>query len=858
MSSERMKNGNLKIIRNLLLQPSKFRNTEYHNKACFSQSYKKYGFIETWDVALNLLNNLPDNENVFNELIMEESKVKPYLDIEWLKETYPDYDPDKVKIKIKSCLIKIFNEHFNYKLDLNDIYFTRCHRRKNDGYKYSFHVIVSTHNPSIVFKNSNHASFLAFEIRKLLELDSFNDNNIFDGNIIDVGVYKKTQNIRLPGHCKEGEFSPFLIEDNSNPLEYIITNIDKNYQILNVPEQTDDLFIDLKNIDKMNYNSEEIKIICEKIKTIHPTSYFLNIDSRGYLQFNYKDRNEPCFTYDNKKILHDKIGFFSYVYNNQICIGCHSGNCIEENDHKKGKKIIKTIGNLHDNNNNNKYEVVSFNNDFKIDHVLIRDCIVNGAIGISNLFERMYLNPKRIKWINNSKYGSSYFWDGNLWQEDDYSFIERLLVTTVVKVLRNFISFYETNEELSNNLSEEHLKLTNEIINKLNNGNLLVNILKFVKPLIRDTEFSKIKDIHPYWLSCKNGMVNLITGQLRPSIPDDNITKTLDTEYSLDADSQDFDLFIRQITSNEHGENIELYNFFKWCIGYSLQGCPKKKIFIILYGPHGYNGKSLALNSIKDVLEMYAVAMDSSVVLDNGSRKTAGSHSTELMQLEHCRLGLLSDTNQDAKIDDGKIKQLTGITDKISAREIFGKQKEFTPTFVPFISTNHPIQVNLSDKAMYERLILFPFELSFVDDPKEKYQRKADNSLAEKFKNNKTGILKWLVEASIYYHSDPDKKYPNTIIEARDKYNKLVNTYIDFIDETYIITNNEDDVILRLELIDMYKNYMIQNNLLKQYKAKIAGTEFDNILNVKTIKGKKYYTSIKIIEDIENDIDELN
>lgn len=264
------------------------------------------------------------------------------------------------------------------------------------------------------------------------------------------------------------------------------------------------------------------------------------------------------------------------------------------------------------------------------------------------------------------------------------------------------------------------------------------------------------------------------------------------------------------------------------------------------------------MNTIKEVLENYAVAMDSSVVLDNGTKKTGGSHSTELMQLENGRLGLLSDTKEDANIDDGKVKQLTGITDKISAREIFGKQKEFTPTFVPFISTNHPIQVNLSDKAMYERLILFPFVLSFVDHPKEKYERPNNPSLAEIFKTEKEGILKWIIDCGVFYNKNQNMDQPKDILEAKDKYNKQVNIYVDFIDTTFTITDNETDLVSRRDLLDAYKVYMQQNGMLSKCKPKAAEREFNKTLQTKQYKGSTFYFGIKFKEEYQENDDPLN
>jgi len=148
------KSNNLKLVKKILLEPSKFRQTDYQNKACFSKGWKTYGFFETWELALNIINNLPPQENTFNELILDTFKVKPYLDIEWYKESFPGIDIDKIKVFIKVSLVDIFSKEFKFELNTNDIYFAQCHRNTSEGYKYSFHVIISTH-PSVVFINAN-------------------------------------------------------------------------------------------------------------------------------------------------------------------------------------------------------------------------------------------------------------------------------------------------------------------------------------------------------------------------------------------------------------------------------------------------------------------------------------------------------------------------------------------------------------------------------------------------------------------------------------------------------------------------------------------------------------------------------
>lgn len=829
--------ANLRIVKKLLLTPDKFRETDYEGKACFSYGYQKYGAFDSWSTAIKILNNLPVTENICNELIIAPQSVKPYLDIEWVKDELPDLDPFKVKEDLKTLLIKIFQEDFQYTVNASNIIFASCHRPKNDRFKYSYHVIVSTH-PNIVFKTANEASYLAFKLREIC-------GDYFDPSIVDTSVYKKTQNIRMIGHCKVDEQVPFEEERGINILEYLITNLEVNHIILKSSEQHDSLYKTVKNVKKAveSITEETLAEIRTKVKAIHPSCDEGVEDSGGFIQFNYYDRSEPCFCNENGETLHDKIGFFVYVYDNLICAGCHSGNCVDS----KNKKIIKVLGNV-TTSKDLTFEKVHYDNTFEIEHSFVEDCINNGAIGISNLFQRMYLSPKRIKWINDDKNGKSYFWDGKLWEEDSYSFIERLLVTTVVRVLRKYKTL-SSNSDLDSSDTEENIALAQKIIAKLNDGMMLQSIVRFVKPLIRDIEFDKIKNIHPNFLSCKNGMVDLVSGELRLAVPEDNITQSLDTEYNPNADSSDFDNFVKQITSNENGANPELYDYLKFCLGYALQGNPKKKLFLLLYGPYGFNGKSLLLNTISDVLDFYSVNMDSSVVLESG-KKSGGSHSTELCQLENKRMGILSDTHEDAKIDDGQMKMLTGITDKLSVREIFGKQKEFKPVFVPFISSNHPIQINLSDKAMYERLVLLPFDLSFVDSPKACYERQNDSSLAEKFRKNKEGVLKWIVDASIYYHQDENKEIPECVRQAKQKYNKEVNVFMNFIEKNFA-KDESAEPILKSKMIEYFRFFAIGDGI--RFALSRVEKELDKCVEFEIVGNLKYYKGYRYLPSEEQD-----
>lgn len=874
--TEVIKKENLKNLKKVLCTTKKFRdNLDYHSKrACFSyDGYTKYGSFENWSIALDILNDIPDNESDCAELIVGDCKVKPYLDIEWKKGEFPTFDVKRVKNLITKAIQEIVNNNFSIDLEDHNILFANCHRAYDSDFKFSFHVIIYT-NPQIIFRNKNDARFLANALidyfdpinceRKCSSLPinemCYNCKNI-SNKIFDTSVYNKgLQNFRLIGHSKQNNWGYPIKTDpdypDVDPINYLVTNIGNDYSksgldctVLEVPEQHDYTHRDLKNVVNIGEDDPRVDEVIDVVRKLHPSAEFEKVDFGGFLQFNYSDRYEPCFTDKDQNIFHEKIGFFAYIFENKVFAGCHSGRCVG-ND---GKKKIESIGSLLE-KTVLSFEKVSFDNRFDdIPDINIIKYIHDGAIGISNMFKEMYLEPKRIKWIDESKQGESYFWNGKLWENDKFLFLDRLLVETVVRRLRSFNKTIKSNEDTNTEDAQIHIEVSQKLIDSLLNGRPISTILRFIKPLIRDTEFPNTKDIHPYWISCKNGMVDLYSGELRLAVPDDNITKCIETEYDINADSSEFDAFVKQITSDEKGECPEIYDYLRWFIGYAMQGNPNKKLFMILYGKQGYNGKSMLLNMISEVLKYYATNMDKSVVLE-APKKTGGSHSTELMQLENCRFGILSDTTEGSTLDDGNVKQLTGVTDKISAREIFGKQKEFIPKFVPFISSNHEIMLNLSDKAMFDRTVILPFVLSFVQEPILSYQRLMDPDLESKFRKNKQGTLKWLIDAAIYYNSNPNKVLPDILKEAKISYNKKVNKYLEFFEKNFV--KEEGSSIKRSELFEIFKVYSKENGIrvVKNEYTKA----FDTLFEIDKVRRSVCYMNIRYTNDDNDESDDLD
>lgn len=834
---------NFTFIKNTLFTPSVFfeKNelNDLKDKACYSHDYTKYGFMETWEAALEKINNIPEQNKLFNELLTINHKVKPYLDVEWFKEDHPNYDPDKVKIYIKDKVTEIFKEYHDIELAHDNFKIASCHRQSNKGYKYSFHFIIHTFNPMYVYSSPLTACFLASKLR-----DEFALDNVYSPEIIDKSVYKTKQNIRLLGQYKSGDYKNCFIKENPSDteLDYIISNISRKHIVIEVEEQ-EDRFISITDFKNVSYNDKIIETILEKVKVLHPTAKLTSIDTNNFLQFNYIDRNEPCFCHTDKKVLHDKIGFFVFINeDNLACAGCHSNNCLTD----ENKKIIVPITNISNIllDQVNQTGEISESNDFSyIEISRIKECVEDDNLGLAKLLADMFLKPSPRVIVTGSQrkmQRECYIWNGDYWEQDITDTLFNKSVYCLVKLLKVTKNLLTSKSNSNSSFSDEYSitqKLIDKRIETLNQGGKSVqNMLTFFNHNASGSskDFLDKKDKNFYFLPCKNGMVDLRTGELIKRTPENYVSKVLATEYFPNADDTQFDSFVREILKNVDGSlNIEKYDFFRWVIGQALTRDPKK-LFVILHGPESYNGKSTFVTVLKEVLEWLTDEVDSSVILESGP-KTKGSHSSELMALKDLCMAFITETKADAIIDDAQVKRLTG-RDNISGRQIYQEQTTFKSRSVPIVCTNKVIKLDLKDRALYERTVIFSLRLSFVNDPKKAYERKRDCELEQKLLENKEGVLKWLVNSAVYYCNNMTMIYPKFVNEEKDEYMKKIDPYIDFLDRYFQVYDNKHDEFEKnlfplKDLIEYFQSYLLEN-CIKRIPKKDIIENFNKIIKI--------------------------
>ena len=309
--------------------------------------------------------------------------------------------------------------------------------------------------------------------------------------------------------------------------------------------------------------------------------------------------------------------------------------------------------------------------------------------------------------------------------------------------------------------AEEKLKYCENALGILTNINNQESILKYVTRycLVRTDEL----DRYEHLLNCKNGTVNLRTGELARHNPNDSITKIVDYDYNLDAKTPVWDSFLKDIM----GDDQEMVEFLKILAGYSATGSVKEHILLMFYGT-GRNGKSTFCETLLHILRGYG----QTVTHDFFASKKSDSHMTAIADLCGSRLIVGSEFTGNT-LNEPLVKRLTG-GDTIKARRMRQDYFEFEPTHTIFVLVNARPNITGTDEGIWARVVMVPFEVRIPDE-------KMDKDLKDKLRTEGEGILSWIVEgAKLWYREGVN--LPDKVKSAVEDYKQdmdVVGTFIE-------------------------------------------------------------------------------
>jgi P4 family phage/plasmid primase-like protien len=252
-------------------------------------------------------------------------------------------------------------------------------------------------------------------------------------------------------------------------------------------------------------------------------------------------------------------------------------------------------------------------------------------------------------------------------------------------------------------------------------------------------------DRDPYLLGVRNGVIDLRTGLHYFNQPEMRITRYCNAGFAEDATCPQWLRFLDQIFINDT-ETIECVQRLLGC---TLLGLATEEILIICYG-HGSNGKSVFSNVVHKIMGGYSITAPPSLLA--ARRQDDTGPRNDLAALVGARYVSINEMQAGDRLDEQVVKMLAG-REPISARFLHQEFFEFTPSFTPWLRTNHKPIITGLDDGIWRRLVLLPFGRKFTGDEK-------DPALEQKLLDEQDAILMWMVEGAKLYLQDGIKLSP--------------------------------------------------------------------------------------------------
>jgi putative DNA primase/helicase len=248
-------------------------------------------------------------------------------------------------------------------------------------------------------------------------------------------------------------------------------------------------------------------------------------------------------------------------------------------------------------------------------------------------------------------------------------------------------------------------------------------------------------DTNPDELNCRNGVVDLRTGEIVAHNTGQHFTHCATVDYNPDADYSQWVSWLVDAVGEEYADWLQM------AVGYSLTGHTREEVLFYLFGP-SRAGKGLFSEVLLALLNK---PVATSVNFDTfTATRTGDSQNFDLAPLRSARLVFASESNAYERFNEAKVKALTGGDEVYCAfkhRQFFS----YRPAFKIWLLSNQPVNADPDDDAVWGRVRLVHFP--------ESHLGKEDKTLKDRMKSpeNLRGVLAWAVEgARRWYDLGPD------------------------------------------------------------------------------------------------------
>ena len=339
---------------------------------------------------------------------------------------------------------------------------------------------------------------------------------------------------------------------------------------------------------------------------------------------------------------------------------------------------------------------------------------------------------------------------GQRWEETT----PEVLTVDAVKAFREIAKAICAMETPSDKAERQHRENVLNWLEKSENGNKLKSAVTILQGFL-NTDYS-LFDRDPFLLNTPTGTLNLKTGAMQYHNRKDLITK-ITTAYYHDPDSDLWERTVSEILPSE-----EIRGFMQRFMGYCLTASTCEERFIVACGPGGC-GKGTIFETIAKAMGDYAGVLPIDTLLSSGQYNDGNGPTPELAKLPGKRLVLSSESGRGRKLDEPKVKLLTG-GDTISARRLHADPFDFQPNFKLIFETNYMPSVSDSlDDGIRRRMITIPFTAKITN---RNNHLKSELATPE----NLSACLYWLVQGQQEWQKNGLDEVPAEAVKMAEKF----------------------------------------------------------------------------------------
>jgi hypothetical protein len=357
-----------------------------------------------------------------------------------------------------------------------------------------------------------------------------------------------------------------------------------------------------------------------------------------------------------------------------------------------------------------------------------------------------------------------------------------------------------------------------KVMDSLDDVNFLDNVIKALKCLIFDDNFSRLYDENVNTIACTNVVIECYDNTIchRPGKLQDYITLSTDIPFpihytkttkqvqavlkfygqlycepELYYDDHDHDKYCHSIFCRDGIHHGDLCHFILKDDAAILLGGNDNKRFRCLEG-ESHGGKSQKKLFYEAALGRYCRDFPHEEITAT-KFKNGGGPNPAVNRAKGARMCIVSETGKDEPVCPAKVKGWTG-GDRHYTRSHHEEGSERKITWKLYLMTNIKPVPNDPDEAYEEREVLYPhlskFVLNAPDDENEQYRQrrfKRDPGFHKRIPNLGPAMLWLMFHYYPYYVREGVNDFPRIIKERTEAHQKENNPYHNFIKQKVVV-----------------------------------------------------------------------